>query len=131
MSRAVLILANDAIRERAIKWIKGAPDRTRVEFKEPKRTTDQNAKMWAMLSDIARQKEHTGRKYTTEDWKCLFMHALGQELRFVPSLDMKTFLPLGFRSSELSVQEMRDLIELMYAYGAEHNVKWSDDRAKV
>ena len=33
MSRALLILANDAIRERAIVWIKGAPVGTRVDVR--------------------------------------------------------------------------------------------------
>ena len=28
---------------------------TRVEFKGPKRTLDQNSRMWAMLTDVSRQ----------------------------------------------------------------------------
>jgi hypothetical protein len=126
MSRALLILANDSVRVRAMKWIHDAPEGTRVEFKEPKRTLDQNSRMWAMLTDIAAQMTHCGRRYDADEWKVIFMHALGRETRFVPSLDEKTFLPLGFSSSDLSKAEMSELMELIAAWGAEHGVKFGD-----
>ena len=126
MSRALLILSRDFVRERAIKWIQGAPEGTRVEFKEPKRTLPQNDRMWAMLTDVAAQVPHCGRRYTADEWKVIFLHALGRELRFVPSLDEKTFLPLGFSSSDLSKAEMSELMELIAAWGAEHNVTFHD-----
>lgn len=43
MSRALLVLWNDAMREKAIDWIRRAPKESRVEFKGPKRTLDQSA----------------------------------------------------------------------------------------
>lgn len=39
-----------------------APVNTRVEFKEAKRTTDQNARMWAMLTDVAQQLPWHGQR---------------------------------------------------------------------
>ena len=44
MSRALLILANDEIRAKAARWVKAAPVGTRVEFKQAKRSTEQNAR---------------------------------------------------------------------------------------
>ena len=126
MARAVLVLANDYERERAIKWIRGAPAGTRLELKEAKRTLPQNSRLWAMLTDVATQMKHCGRRYTPDEWKVIFLHALGRETRFVPSLDEKTFLPLGFSSSDLSKAEMSELMELIAAYGAEHGVKFGD-----
>jgi hypothetical protein len=126
VSRAVLILANEHVRKRAINWVCDAPDGTRLEFKEPKRTLPQNDRMWAMLTDIAAQMTHCGRRYDADEWKVIFMHALGRETRFVPSLDEKTFLPLGFSSSHLSKGEMSELMELIAAWGAEHGVKFGD-----
>jgi hypothetical protein len=126
MSRAVLILSGYVPRERAMKWIMGAPEGTRVEFKEPKRTLPQNDRMWAMLTDVAAQKTHCGRRYSADEWKVIFLHALGRETRFVPSLDEKTFLPLGFSSSDLSKAEMSELMELIAAWGAERGVKFGD-----
>jgi hypothetical protein len=127
MSRAFLILANAQVRARAQNWIGKLPVGTRVEFREPKRTTPQNARMWAMLTDIAAQKEHFGRRYPTEAWKAIFLHALGKETTFIPALDGAGFLPLGQSSSDLSKREMSDLIEMMKWWGAEHGVVFHDD----
>jgi len=131
MSRALLVLHDDSIRARAARWIASAPKDTRVEFKAPKRTTDQNARMWAMLTDISRQKEHCGRKYTPDQWKILVMHACGREVQFIPALDGKTFLPWGQSSSDLSKDEMSELIEFLFAWGAENGVVWSDPTQKA
>jgi hypothetical protein len=124
--RAFLILANAAVRERAIKWIRGLPDGTRVEFRGPTRTLDQNDRMWAMLTDISRQHAHHGRKYDPADWKVLALTALGREMRFAPAIDGHGFVPLGTSSSKLSKAEMSDLIEFLFAFGAENGIVWSD-----
>jgi len=128
MSRLVLILASEKIRDRAISWVRGAPKNTRLEFKEPKRTLDQNSKMWAMLSDVARQVPWHGLTLSADDWKLLFMDALGHEMRLVPNLAGNGFLNIGRSSSDLSKREMSDLIELLYMWGADpaHPVKWSE-----
>jgi hypothetical protein len=126
MSRALLVLANDAIRARALRWIAGAPVGTRVTFQEPKRTLEQNSKLWAMLTDVAAQKQHCGRKYPPDAWKAIFMHALGREMKFVPALDGQGFIPLGLSSSNLSKAEMSELLEMILAYGAENGVAWSE-----
>jgi hypothetical protein len=130
MSRALLIIQRNADRERAVRWCQKAPPGTRVEFKETKRSLPQNSRMYAMLTDIARQKEHCGRKYTVDQWKAIFMHALGQEVQFIPSLDEKTFILLGYHSSDLSKGEMSALIELMLAWGAENGVKFHDQHGE-
>lgn len=43
-------------RRQAHRLIDAAPHRAIVEVKEAKRTTDQNALLWAMLSEISRAK---------------------------------------------------------------------------
>lgn len=129
MSRAVLVLANDMIRHRAIEWIKRAPNDTRVEFKERKRSLPQNARMWAMLTDVARQVPWHGQKLSADDWKLLFLDALNSEIRFVPNIDGRGFVNLGRSSSDLSLREMNDLMALIEAFGANHNVTfhWSGE----
>lgn len=126
MSKHLLILANDKVREKAVTWVQRLPEGTRVEFSEPRRSTDQNAKLWALLGDVSRQHEHGGRRYDPEDWKCLFMLALGKEMRFAPSLDGKGFVPLSTRSSKLSKAEMSELIEFILCFCAENNIALSD-----
>lgn len=121
-----LRLANDKVRRRAHRWIDAAPVGCIVRFDpEPKRSLEQNSKLWAMLSDVASQVEHNGRKHTPEAWKFLFMHACGHETRFEMGLSGE-FFPVGFRSSALSVREMAELIEFIYAYGAEKQVRWKE-----
>jgi hypothetical protein len=125
-SRAQLVLTGRSIRERAHEWINKAPTGTRVDFKAPKRSLDQNNRLWAMLTDIAVQKVHAGRRFTTDEWKVLFMHACGRQVQFLPALDGGAFVPYGQSSSDLSVAEMTDLIEFMFQWGAENGVVWSD-----
>ena len=122
MSRALLVLANDDIRSRAIRWVKAAPTGTRLEFKETKRTLPQNDRMWAMLTDISTQKSHYGNRYPPGIWKCLMMHACGHEVQFIPSLDCAEIIPMGYHSSDLGVSEMSELIEFMFSWGTQNNV---------
>lgn len=126
MTRALLTVREPIDRERATRWVASAPVGTRIEFKKPKRTIPQNDRMWAMLTDIASQKEHAGRKYTPDQWKVLFMHACGREVQFIPALDNSTFIPWGQSSSDLSKEEMTSLIEFMFAWGAENSVTFHD-----
>lgn len=126
MSRALVTVQTDADRQRAASWAMQAPAGTRIEFKRSKRSLPQNDRMWAMLTDIATQKEHAGRRYTPDQWKVLFMHACGREVQFIPSLDNTTFIPWGRSSSDLSKQEMTDLIEFMFQWGAENGVAFHE-----
>jgi hypothetical protein len=128
VSRHLLTLHTATDRVRAAAYVEKAPPGTRVEFKASKRTLPQNDRMWAMLTDIAQQKKHCDRKYTPDQWKVIFLHALGREAEFVPSLDEKTFIPLT-SSSDLSKSEMSDMIEMMMAWGTQNGVTFHDKEA--
>lgn len=128
MEREFVILAQDRHRQRAVQLVMSAPQYARVEFKPPKRTLDQNAKMHAMLGDIAKQHLWHGLHLPKDDWKLVFLDALHREMRLVPNLDGTGFVSLNKSSSDLSVGEMSDMVELMYAWGADpaHPVIWSE-----
>jgi hypothetical protein len=126
MSRALIICDSAARREQAAAWALKAPIGTRIEFKEAKRSTEQNDRMWAMLTDIARQLTHHGERYDAEEWKLLFLDALNRECRVAPSLEGSGLVNLR-RSSDLSKAEMSDMIEIIAAWGAKHGVKFGDD----
>ena len=126
MSRAVLVLHSQIEKARARAWIDQAAWGTRVTFQEAKRTTDQNARMWAMLTEVARQVKWHGQRLSADDWKLIFLSALKQELRIVPNLDNTGFVQLGRSSSDLSVSEMADLIDLIAAFGARQGVEFAD-----
>ena len=112
-------------RQYAHQLIDAAPDYSIVTIVGGDRTLEQNAKMWAMLTDVALAKPE-GRSWTPETWKCAFMNSLGHQVKFAEGLDGSGPFPLGFSSSKLSKQQMADLIEVIYEYGSRHNVEWSE-----
>lgn len=121
MTRYFVSLHTSFDRARAVKMIQQAPEGTRVEIKAAKRSLPQNDKLWSLLTDIATQKEHCGRKYTPEVWKVLFMHAWQKECTIVPAIDGRGVVPLT-RSSDLSKQEMSELLEFLTAWCVENGV---------
>lgn len=126
MSRATVLLTSQAERQRVCAWVMKAPVNTRVELKEAKRSVPQNDRFWASLTDVARQVDWHGVKLSADDWKLIFMDALKQEMRLVPNLNGTGFINLGRSSSDLSKAEMSDLLELIYAFGANYGVKFCD-----
>lgn len=90
----------------------------------------QNRKLWPMINDIRRQVPDMAA-YSQEDAKLRFMDALGSELRFLPKLEGQGMFPVGHRSSELTVEQFSGLIELLYKYGAENGVRWTDPQERA
>lgn len=117
------VLNSDFARQRAIAAIQKAPEGFVASVAEPKRTIDQNSRLWAMLSDVAMSKPG-GRMHTPEEWKVIFMSACGWEVAFLPGLDGR-FLPYGYRSSQLTKKQMTDLQDFIQAWGDENGVRWS------
>lgn len=126
MTGQTLILAGQPQRALAHDLIDRAPQGAVVNIREARRTLDQNALLWALLSDLSRAKPE-GRAHTPEMWKALAMHACGHAVQFENGLDGQPF-PVGFRSSRLSKAQMSELIEFIIAYGAQHGVVFSDGR---
>lgn len=125
--KQTFILISDRVRENAIEAIRSAPPNYRVKVEPALRTSDQNSKMWAMLADVARAKPE-GRNWVPETWKAAFMHHLGHQVLFAEGLDGSGPFPVGFRTSRLTVRQMIDLIDCIYAYGNEHEVEWRETR---
>lgn len=118
-------LINPRVRANAINAVNAAPDGYLVTISEPKRNSDQNAKMWAMLADVANARPE-GRQWAPETWKSAFLHSLGHQVRFAEGLDGSGPFPMGFSSSALTVKQMADLITVISEYGDRHGVEWSE-----
>lgn len=125
MSGQTIILCGKSQRAFAKSLIDKAPQDAVVNIRDAKRTLDQNAKMWAMLSDVSRASPEC-RMWTTDVWKAAFMHALGHEINWQPGLNGQPF-PVGFRTSRLTKEQFADLIETIQEYGDRHGVKWSNE----
>lgn len=123
MAGQTVMLHGPSQRTFAKTLIDAAPLGAVLNIHEAKRSDVQNDKMWAMLSDISRSWPQ-GRRETADVWKSLAMHACGWEVQFIEGLDGRPF-PYGHKSSKLTVRQMSDLIEWLYAFGAENNVVWS------
>lgn len=126
--RKHFILVNENVKQYAIQQIQSLPidaDKPLViEVKEKTRSLDQNAKLWATLTDISEQIEWYGKKFNPEDWKHIFSASLSKQ-EVVPGLD-GDFIVLGKSTSKMTITQMRDLIELAQAFGAERGVIFND-----
>lgn len=127
MSRALITIQGAADRSRAAQLLAQVPDGTRVEFKKAKRSLPQNDLLWGRLTDVSRQVDWYGRRLTPADWKDVFTAAL-RETRVVPGIDPGTFVALGLHTSDMSKDEMTELLDLIDAFAAERGVELSDHR---
>lgn len=129
MSRYTVTINSSDDRTRAVQIIRQAPAGSRVDVKAAKRSLPQNDRMWAMLTDVAQQVLWDGERLRPDDWKYLFLDSLKRELRLVPNLDRTAFVNINRSSSDLSKEEMSDMIELIYKFGAEHGVRFQEQAA--
>lgn len=88
------------------------------------RSLDANAAMWAALTDISEQVLWHGVRLTPEEFKDLLSAGL-VKAKAVPNIEGNGFVILGQRTSQMSVKEMGELLELIHAFGAEHGVRFS------
>ncbi len=110
-------------RDSACTAIMFAPDLWRVELREPRRSDEQSAKMWAMIGDIMKQRpDWFGPGLDKDDIKQVFMASLFKELRMAKNADGDGYVPLARRSSAMSWREMGELLSLIEAWGARHGV---------
>lgn len=127
MASGHTVRLGDALsRARAQRIVAQAPAGFLMSVAEPKRTHDQNDKLWAMLTDVSVSMP-LGRRHTPDDWKAIFMNACGWECQFVEGLDGRPF-PKGFRSSSLTKSQMTALIDFIQAWGDENGVRWTDPK---
>lgn len=125
MSKRILKLTGSLARQAACRYIHEAPEGHVVTISEPTRNLEQNAKMWAMLTELSEQTDWHGNKLNPEEWKDLLSAGLVQS-KVVPNLTGNGFVILGQRTSKLSKSQFAALIELIYAFGAERGVEFSD-----
>ncbi len=116
------IMSHELARQRAIDAVKNAPAGYVVEVKEPTRTLDQNALLWPLLTEVSRQVDWYGQKLTEDEWKDVFTAGLRKQ-KAVPGID-GGFVMVGSRTSKMSKAEFSDLVELIYAFGAERGVRF-------
>jgi hypothetical protein len=94
-----------------------------LTIEQEKRSQEQNALMWSVLTDLSKQVMWHGEKLTKDEYKDLLTAGLKKQ-RAIPGID-GGFVVLGSSTSKMTKQEMTDLITLAHAFGDERQVKWS------
>jgi len=137
------IRISPATRTKCVQAVQDAPDGWLfTPPAEPTRGISQNAKLHALFADIARQHEFFGQKRDMETVKRLLVDAfarvkaaMGEPLpkhgHMLPSLDGRGAVQLGIQTRNLSARLMSELIEYVHAWGAENNVRFTDNTAQV
>lgn len=123
--KRILTLTGEAAKKAACREILAAPEGYVVTIAEKTRSLEQNAKLWPMLQDIEKQCNWHGLKLKAEEWKDLLSAGLVQS-KVVPNMEGNGFVILGQRTSKMTKSQFAALIELLYAFGAERGVKWSE-----
>jgi hypothetical protein len=118
------IMSHELARQRAIDAVRNAPAGYVIEVREPTRTLDQNALLWPLLTEVSRQVDWYGQKLTEDEWKDVFTAGLRKQ-KAVPGID-GGFVMVGSKTSRMNKREFSDLVELIYAFGAERGVKFQE-----
>lgn len=128
MSKTVRLIG-ETQKAHAKHLIDAAPADYVMKLAKETRRDIQNRKLWPMIADLQRQVPELA-SYSADDTKLRFLNALGVEMRFLPTLEGEGMFPVGLRSSTLTVAQFAALIELLYAYGAERGVRWSEPKPR-
>ena len=123
--KRIFVFSHMTARKLAAAYCMTAPDGYVCTIQEKTRTLEQNSKLWPMLGDVSKQVEWYGQYLSDEEWKDVFTAALKRQ-KVVPGID-GGFVVCGQRTSKMGKKEFSELIELIYAFGTERNVKWSED----
>lgn len=98
-----------------------------IEIRKSTRSLEQNAMLWSILSDLAEQVRWpvngAMRFLEAEEWKDILTAGLKREQQMAAGID-GGFVMLGQRTSKMTKAELSDLIELAWAFGAQHEAKW-------
>lgn len=96
-----------------------------VTISEATRSNDQNRLLWPLLDCLAKQVNWHGQKLSASDWKHVLTSSLKKQ-RVVPGID-GGFVVMGQSTSRMGKAEFSELIELLYAFGAQHNVNFGGE----
>lgn len=129
MTSSTVYLIGENQRAYAHHLIDEAPTDYVMKLAKKTRSDDQNKKLWPMIEDI-RQQVPGMESFTRDQVKLRFLDALGSEMTFLPKLEGEGMFPVGQRSSTLTVAQFSGLIELLYKYGAEKGVSWTDPQTR-
>jgi hypothetical protein len=116
-------LVHPEARRRAIEAVQQAEHGHVVTIKPPTRSLEQNAAMWALLSEFSERLEWpvNGRmvKMDAEDWKHVLTAAFRQETARLAMGLSGGVVMLGSRTSKMTKREFSEFLEFINSVAAE------------
>lgn len=94
-----------------------------LTIKKEKRSLPQNQIMWSILTDLSKQVDWYGNKLTPDEWKIMLTASMKQQ-KTLPGIH-GGFVVVGASTSQMTKDEMGELITIAHAFGDEKDVKWS------
>lgn len=141
--KQIFRLVHDEARRRAVEAVRTAEDGSVVRIGPAGKTRLQEEKYHAMIGDIARQWKFCDREWDAEDMKRLCLDQFKRDtirdpdftelwrdmgvVEMAPSLDGYGVVALGIQSRRFPKKLAIAFIEWLFALGAEHNVRWSNE----
>lgn len=108
-----------------IKGLLLAGHKVQLAAKTETRSSAQNRLMWQRLSELSAGVEWYGQRLTADEWKCVLSASLRKQ-KVVPGID-GGFVVLGQRTSQMTVAEMTEMLDLIAAFGAQQGVTFKDE----
>jgi hypothetical protein len=116
----LFILSHAEARKRAAEAVLKAPDGHCVRVGESTRNLDQNARLHALLTEIAESREWAGRKWDVDTWKRLltgaWLRTRNESPQMLPAIDGHGVEVIYQRTSQLTKRECSELMEFIEAW---------------
>lgn len=120
------------------------PLRVTIDDPLPDKSREQEEKYHAMIADISRKFMHCGKRWSADDMKRLLIDQFRREtmrdpdiiplwesmgiIEMAPSIDGTGTVILGVQSRRFPSKLASIFIEWLYAFGAEIQVTWTNER---
>ncbi len=108
----------------ALECVRNAPEGFSVTIQPTTRTLEQNSLLWPLLTEISDSVDWYGKKLTPDEWKDVFTAGLKRN-KVVPGID-GGFVVVGASTSKMDKKTFSELLELIYAFGAERGIKFRE-----
>jgi len=122
MADKLVLRITSTNRRHVAEQVANLPDGWMIKAGPPTRSLEQNSLMWPLLQKLSKQVVWHGEKLSDEDWKDMLTASLRKQ-RVAPGID-GGFVVFGERTKTYSKAEFSELIELIYAFGAQHGVNF-------
>jgi hypothetical protein len=98
-----------------------------MEIKLASKSREQEEKYHAMINDIAKQAQHLGAKWSSEDWKRLLVDQFLRETeniqgKIVPNLDGSGIVQLGLQTRKFTKDQASEFVEWLYSWAANNGI---------